>query len=82
MPIYTIANTKTKKREDIICSYDELREMLAKHPELVHEIKPIVTVTETSAVGGTLKKAGDGWNDLLKSIKATSDKKLTTIRTR
>lgn len=82
MPIYTIANTKTKKREEIVCSYDELREMLAKHPELVHEIRPVQTVTETSAVGGTLKKAGSGWNDLLKSIKKASDKKLTTIRTK
>jgi len=82
MPIYTIANTKTKRRKEIICSYDELREMLSKYPELVHEIMPVQTVTESSAVGGTLKKAGDGWNDLLKSIKKSADKKLTTVRTK
>jgi len=74
MPIYTIENTKTKKVEDIVCSFDELKK-ITEDPDIIHVIQPTGTITNQT--GDQLKKAGAGWKDLLGRIKKGSGKDST-----
>lgn len=71
MPTYTIKNVKTEEEWDVRCSWDDLQEMFKENPDWQTVIKPVGLVSQSK---GTLTQAGDGWKDVLKSIKKESGK--------
>lgn len=76
MPIYTI-ELKDGTQEEILCSWEELQELLKADPTITHTIQPVKIIGERS--GQVLRNAGDGWKDLLGKIKKGSAKD-NTIR--
>ncbi len=73
MPIYTLKDTKTQDDWDVQMSYDDLQIVLDENPEFIHVLKPL----KISAVAGrsNLRKAGDGWKDVLKEVKKSSGRR-------
>lgn len=69
MPTYRVKDLKTLDEWDVLCSYNDLQDMLDRIPELVRVIEaPAIVSTTTS----TLRKAGGEWSNLLGEIKKGS----------
>lgn len=71
MPTYTIKDKESEEVWDVRCSWNELQEQLDANPNWQTVISAPQIVT---SVKGTLTQAGDGWKDVLKSIKKESGK--------
>ena len=69
MPSYTLRNIKTKKEQDVFCSWTELQELLKEDNNLIQKLAVPKIV---SGVGSLLSKTDDGWKDNLKEIKKGS----------
>ena len=67
MPSYTLRNIKTKKEQDVFCSWTELQEL-----EDNNLIQKLAVPKIVSGVGSLLSKTDDGWKDHLKEIKKGS----------
>ena len=76
MPTYTLRNKSTKESFDVICKWNELKEMLDLDPNLV---QMLTTPTIVSQVGSLLSKTDDGWKETLGRIKSGSGKDLSLI---
>ena len=73
MPIYNIENIKTKEVKEVMCSYDDLQEMLKdKDWERVLGFPKIV-----SGVGTLQSKVPGGFKDRLKQIKKNTGRNNT-----
>lgn len=70
MPTYTMINKATGEETEMILSFAERDELLAKG-EYTQKLNTPKIVTH---VGGTLKQTSDGWKDLLKNVKKGSGK--------
>ena len=70
MPTYTMINKETGKEQDMILSFAERDELLAKgkHTQKLNTPKIV------SGVGGTARLTSDGWKDKLREIKKGSGK--------
>ncbi len=77
MPTYTVENTKTGEVDTRICSFDTLQAELKGNPDLIHVIQGNAFISNRD--GDQLRKAGNGWKDLLGRIKKHSGKN-NTIR--
>jgi hypothetical protein len=78
MPTYDIRNKKNGKIKEIFCSYSNKEKALKEEgPDWEY----IVTNTNVNYNGviSDVKRAGSGWNDILKGIKKASGKKGNTI---
>ena len=65
MPIYNLENIKTKETKEVMCSYDELQEILKdKDWTRILGFPKIVT-----GAGTLQSKVPDGFRDRLKQIK-------------
>lgn len=75
MPTYTVKrdDPKAKKEWDVICSWNELQEML-----LEYKLKQVLSVPLiVSGVGNLHSKTDDGWKENLKRIKKNAGSKST-----
>lgn len=69
MPTYTIRNKVTKEEKDVILSFSQREELLERGEwEQIHKS----CASLVTQVGGTLSKAGNGWKDVLETIKKGS----------
>lgn len=75
MPTYTLRNKKTGETWDVLCSYDEMQSQLNDNVESVIGTPSFITMH-----GGTLRKAGSEWRDVLGKIKKGAGKG-NTIKT-
>ena len=69
MPTYNLKRISTQEYSEIQCSYDELQMVLDADEDLIQVLKAPSLVTDTKS---TLTRAGQGWQDLLKTIKKGS----------
>jgi hypothetical protein len=72
MPTYEFQNEKTGEVKEMYMTYDEKKDFLEKNPEW----KYIIAATGISYHGpiSNTRRAGSGWNDVLKGIKKASGK--------
>ena len=83
MPTYDIQNKKTGEVKEIFCSYKDKDKELKKHgKDWEYLIGAPRICYEEGGIAGSMKRAGSGWNDVLKSIKKGSDPKKCTIETK
>ena len=78
MPTYNVKNKKTGEEVEVICSWNELQEILSTDPDLV---QGLATPSFSGApLKDNLSKAGTNWKDLLGRIKKGSgrDNKINT----
>jgi len=70
MPVYTLEDAVTLAQWDVICSYEELQELLGRDPNISQ------TLSTPKIIGGRMgnkdTKVPDGFKDLQKRIKAGS----------
>ena len=66
MPTYTLKDIKTQEEYNVVCSYDELQEMLDVQPDLIKVLSTPSFVSSTKTHANA--KTSDGWKDLLKKI--------------
>jgi len=71
MPVYTIRNDSTEEYYEVNMSYDEFKRLLEDNSHLRQIFK--MTATDTGSVS-TLRRAGQGWQDVLKKVKKGSGK--------
>ena len=71
MPTYTLKNIKDNIEWDVVCSYDELQDMLDHQPDVVRVLS---TPKIVGGVGNLHSKTDDGWKETLSRIKAGSAK--------
>ena len=67
MPTYTLHNKKTGKTWQVLCPYDQMKEILSDEVELV-----LSTPKFVSSVGNLHSKIPDGFKDRLGQIKKGS----------
>ena len=77
MPSYTIKRKSTEEEWNVVCTWEELQEILKEDSDLTQKLSAPRTV---SSVGGVLSKTDDGWKDVLKKIKKGAGRG-NTIRT-
>tara|TARA_B100001093_G_scaffold387023_1_gene372983 strand:+ start:164 stop:400 length:237 start_codon:yes stop_codon:yes gene_type:complete len=70
MPTYTVKDIKTQHQWDVICSWNELQELLDNTPDLVKVLS--APNFSYSGVGSLQSKVPDGFKDKLKQIKKSS----------
>ena len=66
MPTYILINQKTGDQQEVFCSYRELEEMLIENPDLKQKLNTPGFIPQGTS---TLRKAGEGWRDMLGRIK-------------
>ena len=71
MPTYKLRDIKTGHEYDMLCSYDDLQQMLDNCPDIVRVIEAPAIVSSTTS---TLRRAGGEWSNLLGEIKKGSGK--------
>lgn len=72
MPTYDIRNKKTNEVKEIFCSYDDKQKALEKEgPDWEYLVSSPRISSDTI---DPIKRAGSGWNDILKGIKKASGK--------
>jgi hypothetical protein len=71
MPQYTIKKRTTEEEWDVVCSWNELQEILKEDDDLIQKPSAPKIVSHT---GMMLSKTSDGWKDVLKKIKKGSGK--------
>jgi hypothetical protein len=77
MPTYTLRDIKTQNQWDVVCSYEELQNILDEMPDVV---KVLSTPKIVTGVGSLQSKVPDGFKDKLNQIKKGSGKG-NTIKT-
>lgn len=77
MPTYTLRDIKTNKVWDVICTWDELQNILDEMPDVIKELSTPKIVT---GVGSLHSKVPDGFKDKLNQIKKGSSRD-NTIKT-
>jgi len=72
MPTYEIQNQKTGEVKEVFCSWKDKDKELKKHGK---DWKYLIGAPATTTRGiNVIKRAGSGWNDVLKTIKKNSGK--------
>lgn len=74
MPAYTIENKESGEEYDVVCTWDQLQEILAKDSNLKQKVCAPRIVSHT---GMMLSKTSSDWRDVLKKIKKGSGKNNT-----
>lgn len=69
MPTYTMRNRKTDETVDMVLSLSEREKFLEENPDWEQCLSAPKTVTTTIS---TLRRAGDGFKDVLREIKKKS----------
>ena len=69
MPVYTIRNDSTEEYYEVNMSYEEFKKLLEDNSHLHQIFKMPATVTGSVS---TLRRAGQGWQDVLKKVKKGS----------
>jgi hypothetical protein len=77
MPTYTLRDIKSQNQWDVVCSYEELQNILDEMPDVV---KVLSTPKIVTGVGSLQSKVPDGFKDKLNQIKKGSGKG-NTIKT-
>lgn len=77
MPSYTLKDTKNNYTWDIVCSWDELQNILDGMPDVIQVLS---TPKIVSSVGNLHSKVPAGFKDVLNKVKSGSGKN-NTIRT-
>ena len=70
MPTYTMINKETGEERDMVLSFAERDELLAKG----NHTQKLTAAKIVSGVGGTARLTSDGWKDKLREIKKGSGK--------
>lgn len=78
MPNYEFRNEETEEVETHMVTFADYDQFLLDNPHLKRVYSAPAFVTGS---GSHAKKAGDGWNDLMKTIKKGSDSQ-STINTK
>ena len=73
MPTYDIRNKKTGETKEVFCPYADKEKELKKHGKDWEYVVGLPNYQQGDSVND-IKKAGSGWNDVLKSIKKASGK--------
>ena len=73
MPTYEIQNQKTGEVKEVFCSYNDKEKELKKHGKDWIYLIGAPGLSYQGAVSN-IRKAGTGWNDVLKQIKKNSAK--------
>jgi hypothetical protein len=71
MPTYTIKDIKENQEWEVICSWNELQEILDTNPNLKQELATPMSVSMT---GNTVSRTSGDWRDYLKKVKKESGK--------
>ena len=71
MPTYTIKDVKENQEWEVICSWNELQEILDTNPNLKQGLSTPVSVSMT---GNTVSRTSGDWRDYLKKVKKESGK--------
>jgi hypothetical protein len=71
MPTYTIKDVKENQEWEVICSWNELQEILDTSPNLKQGLSTPVSVSMT---GNTVSRTSGDWRDYLKKVKKESGK--------
>ena len=74
MPTYNLKRISTQEYDEIQCSYNELQMILDADEDLIQVLRAPSLVSDTKS---TLTRAGQGWQDLLKTIKKNSGRRNT-----
>lgn len=74
MPTYNLKRISTQEYSEIQCSYDQLQMVLDADEDLIQVLRAPSLVSDTKS---TLTRAGQGWQDLLKTIKKNSGRRNT-----
>lgn len=74
MPTYNLKRISTQEYSEIQCSYNELQMVLDADDDLIQVLGAPSLVSDTKS---TLTRAGQGWQDLLKTIKKNSGRRNT-----
>ena len=69
MPTYILINKKTGDQKEVFCSYSELEKRLIEDPDWKQKLNTPGFVSQGRS---TLRKAGEGWRDMLGRIKKNS----------
>ena len=69
MPTYTVINKSTGEETEHFCNWSELQDMLKEDPNLTQKLNTPGFISDRMS---TMRRAGDGWNDVLKGIKNAS----------
>ena len=77
MPTYTLKDMKTQDTWDVLCSYEELQQILNELPDVTQVLSAPKVVT---SVGTLHSKVPSGFKDVLSKIKSGSSRN-NSIRT-
>lgn len=71
MPVYTIKDISNDEYAEVNMPYEDFKTLLEENTNLQQVFKMPATVTDTVS---THRRAGQGWQDMLKRIKKGSGK--------
>jgi hypothetical protein len=71
MPTYTIKDVKENQEWEVICSWNELQQILDADQNLKQELATPMSVSMT---GNTVSRTSGDWRDYLKKVKKESGK--------
>jgi hypothetical protein len=71
MPAYTLKDTNTEEQWDVVCTWDELQEVLKEMP---HVKQMLSTPKIVTGVGGLYSRVPNGFKDVLHRVKSGSAK--------
>jgi hypothetical protein len=71
MPVYTVKNLSNDEYAEVNMPYDEFKKLLEDNEHLKQVFKMPATVSSSMAAH---RRAGSGWQDVLKNIKKNSGK--------
>ena len=71
MPVYTIKDISNGEYAEVNMPYEDFKKLLEENTNLQQVFKMPATVTDTVS---THRRAGQGWQDMLKRIKKGSGK--------
>ena len=72
MPVYTVKDTSNDEYTEVNMSYEAFKEYLKENANLQQVFKMPATVSGSISAH---RRAGEGWQDVLKNIKKNSGKK-------
>ena len=71
MPTYDIQNKKTGEVKEIFCSYKDKEKELKKQGKDWEYLVGAPGISYEGSIN-TIRRGGDGWNDVLKQLKKTN----------
>lgn len=71
MPVYTVRNDSTEEYYEVNMSYEDFKKLLEENDHLRQVFKMPATVSGSVSAH---RRAGEGWQDVLKNIKKNSGK--------